>query len=98
MSFNDFVLISGGSIIGWLAAFLVLAVVYFLLVDWFDDEDTQSWFKLIMAGIALAMLASMVYSFIKTQYVHTERTTIDRSVGDAAQRELQEQVEQGEVN
>lgn len=96
MSMSDFMLINGGALLGWGIGFVILALIYYFLVDWFDDEETQGWFRLVIWGIALLMLLSMTFSLVKTLYVHTERTTIDRSVGDESYQELQKRTEQGE--
>jgi Na+/melibiose symporter-like transporter len=96
MSFSDFWLINGGALMGWAISFAVWAVIYYLCVDWFDGEEAQSWFRIIMWVTGLMMLLSMTFSMVKTMYVHTERTTIDRSVGDESYEKLQKQTQEGE--
>lgn len=96
MSFSDFMLINSGALLSWGIAFIALALVYYLVVDWFDDERAQDLFRTGLLSIAVLMLLVMVASMFKTWFVHTERTTIDRSVGDESYQELQNRSKQGE--
>lgn len=96
MSLNDWLLINGNSLIGWAASFVVLAIIYSLLHDWFEDE-ARDFFRLVMIGICLLMLLSFGYSMLQSQYIHTDRTTIDRSVGDEEYEQLKQEYGEGEV-
>ena len=96
MSFTDFLLINSGALMSWGIAFIALALVYYLVVDWFDDEQAQDWFRIVVLSSTVLMLLVMAASMFKTFYVHTERTTIDRSVGDESYQELQNRSKQGE--
>lgn len=96
MSFSDFLLINGGSLMSYGIGFVILGFVYFLFKDIFEYDETQEWFRIIMGGLALLMLLTMSFSLIKSLYVHTERTTIDRSVSDEAQQDIENKVQKGE--
>jgi uncharacterized membrane protein len=96
MSFSDFMLINSGSLMSYGIGFVALGFVYFLFKDLFDDDEVRSWFKGIIWCIALVMLLFLGFSLVKSLYTHTERTTIDRSVGDESQQELQDRIEKGE--
>ncbi len=96
MSFTDFMLINSGALISWGIAFIALALVRYLVVDWFDDERAQDWFRTGVLSIAVLMLLVMTASMFKTWFGHTERTTIDRNVGDESYQELQNRNKQGE--
>lgn len=96
MSFSDFLLINSGSLMSYGIGFVILGFIYFLFKDIYKYDETREWLRIILGCLALCMLLTLSFSLFKSLYVHTERTTIDRSVSDESQQDLQNKIEKGE--